>query len=328
MGKILCKWQACGREVGASTDAHDRQGVGVLAVLAKKLSEISQSNQDYLNTLLQKLLGLLEGRFSRFVDEQIKAIEETKVKINKRKGVISFFRVFPAFLTAIENMVRGLDSTLALRRMIDREYDRILKCMFDSLMIIAREHPAVGVGSGSADPEDKEALNFHILLIENMNHFLEETDTQGLDILEEWKDQANTEYHEHMAMYLNAVMRRPLGKLLDYLENIEAQMQTGKSPTAIARQPSNDKAVFNKVLSSYDAKEVRKGIEALRKRVEKHFGDADDPALSRALVAKVTSECERFYLEVEKRIGQVTTDVYGGDVPFEWPRTEVKTTFR
>ncbi|KHN99026.1 Exocyst complex, component Exoc1 [Metarhizium album ARSEF 1941] len=305
------------------------QGVGVLAVLEKKLSEISQSNQDYLNTLLQKLHSLLEGRFSKFVEEQIKAIEETKVKINKRKGVISFFRVFPAFMTAVENMMSGLGGNLALRRMIDREYDRILKSMFDSLMVIARERPAVvGVSTGPADPEDKEALNFHILLIENMNHFLEETDTRGLDVLEEWKDQANTEYHEHMDMYLSAVIRRPLGKLLDYLENIEAQIQTGKSPTAIARQPSNDKAIFNKILGSFDSKEVRKGVEALRKRVEKHFGDADDPALSRALVAKVTSECEKFYLNVETRIGQVTTDVYGGDVPFEWPRADVKLAFR
>lgn len=305
-----------------------RQGVGVLAVLEKKLSDISQSNQDFLNTLLQKLHGLLEGRFSKFVEEQIKAIEETKVKINKRKGVISFFRVFPAFMAAVENMVSGLDPNLALRRMIDREYDRILKCMFDSLMVIARELPAGGVASATADLEDKEALNFHILLIENMNHFLEDTDTRGLEVVEEWKDQANTEYHEHMGMYLNAVMRRPLGKLLDYLENIEAQIQTGKSPTSIARQASNDRSIFNKILSNYDAKEVRKGIEALRKRVEKHFGDADDPALSRTLVAKVTADCEKFYLDVESRIGKVTTDVYGGDVSFEWPRADVQTAFR
>ncbi|OAQ82353.1 Exocyst complex component Sec3 [Purpureocillium lilacinum] len=304
------------------------QGIGVLAVLEKKMSEMAQSNQDYLNTLLQRLHSLLEGRFHKFVDEQIRAIEETKVKINKRKGVISFIRVFPAFMTAVENMLVGLDSNLALRRTIDREYDRILKSMFDSLMVIAREHPAAGVASGAADPEDKEALNFHILLIENMNHFIEDTDTRGLEVLEDWKEQASREYHEHMGLYLNAVMRRPLGKLLDHLENIEAQIQTGKSPTAIAGQPSNSKLIFNKILSYYDSKEVRKGIEALRKRVEKHFGDADDPALSRGLVQNVTRECETFYNEVESRIGRVTTDVYGGEVAFEWPRADVKAAFR
>ena len=50
--------------------------------------------------------------------------------------------------------------------------------MFESLLVIARENPAVAATSGNADPEDKEALNFHILLIENMNHFVEETDTR------------------------------------------------------------------------------------------------------------------------------------------------------
>lgn len=304
------------------------QGVGVLATMEKKLGEISQSNQDFLNTLLQKMHGHLDGRFKKFVDEQIRAIEDTKVKIKKRKGVISFIRVFPTFSAAVENMLVGIDPNLSARRTIDREYDRLLKTMFDSLMVIARENPAVSVTNGSADPEDKEALNFHILLIENMNHFLEETDTRGLDVLEEWKEQANTTYYEHMGLYLNAVMRRPLGKVLEHLENMEAQLQSGKSAGSIAAQPSNSKTVFNKVLGNYDAKEVRKGIEALRKRVEKHFGDADDPALSRGLVIKVLTECEQFYEEVESRIGRVTTDVYGGDVLFEWPRAEVKAAFR
>lgn len=267
-------------------------------------------------------------RFKKFVDEQIRAIEETKVKISKRKGVISFIRIFPAFSAAVENMLAGVDANLASRSTIDREYDRLLKTMFDSLMVIARENPGVSVTSGSADPEDKEALNFHILLIENMNHFTEETDTRGLDVLEEWKDQANATYDEHMNLYLNAVMRRPLGKVLEHLENMEAQLQSGKSAPTIAAQPSNSKMVFNKVLGNYDSKEVRKGIEALRKRVEKHFGDADDPALSRGLVAKVLSECERFYENVERRIGDVTTNVYGGDVLFEWPRADVKAAFR
>ncbi|KAF5662073.1 component of exocyst complex [Fusarium heterosporum] len=304
------------------------QGIGVLAILEKYAAEVGQSNQEYLNTLLQKLHGHLEVRFKKFVDEQLRAIEETKVKISKRKGVISFIRIFPLFSAAVENMLVGVDATLAARGTIDREYDRILKTMFDSLMVIARENPAVSVTNGAADPEDKEALNFHILLIENMNHFTEEIDTRGLDVLEEWKEKANTTYLEHLNLYLNAVMRRPLGKILEHLENMETQLQTGKSPAAIAAQPSNSKTVFNKVLSNYDAKEIRKGIEALRKRVEKHFGDADDPALSRGLVLKVLGECENFYEKVERRVGAVTTDIYGGDILFEWPRADVKTAFR
>ncbi|KAK0739072.1 exocyst complex component Sec3-domain-containing protein [Apiosordaria backusii] len=345
------------------------QGVGILATLERKMADMSQSNQDFLNNLLQKLHGNLEVKFKKFVDDQIRAIEETKVKIKKRKGVIHFIRIFPQFSTAVENMLANVDPNLGVRRMVDREYDRILKSMFDSLKVIARENPAMGGGgvataaaiANSADPEDKEALNFHILLIENMNHYLEEVDnSRQLEVLDDWKEQAQQELQEHMGLYLNAVMRRPLGKLLEYLENIEAQLAGGKSPAGIAAQPSNSKTTFNKVLGGYDGKEVRKGIEALRKRVEKHFGDDDSgpgaggkssdtlsvssgvsghhslklgggggggSGSNSGLVMKVLRECEKFYGEVEMRIGRVTTDVYGGDVLFEWPRGEVKAAF-
>ena len=133
-----------------------------------------------------------------------------------------------------------------------------------------------------------------------------------------------------LSSYINAVMRRPLGRLLEYLENIEAQLSSGKTPGMIAAQPSNSKTTFNKVLGGYDGKEVRKGIETLRKRVEKHFGvdsGAEDAAQAKGLVGKVLKECERFYGDVEIRIGKITTDVYGGDVLFEWPRGEVKSAF-
>ncbi|ROV90180.1 hypothetical protein VSDG_08784 [Cytospora chrysosperma] len=300
------------------------QGIGVMAVLERKLADIQQSNQDFLNSALQKVHGNLLVKFGKFVEEQIRAIEDTKVKINKRKGVITFMRVFPPFSMAVENMLVGVDPNLNIRRTVDREYDRILKSMFDSLKVIARENPAVGVAAAGsmADPEDKEALNYHILLIENMNHYIEEVDTRDLETLGKWKGNAQAEFNEHMGLYLDAVMRRPLGKLLDTLENIEGQLKSGKSASAIASQPSNSKATFDKVLLHYDAREVKKGIESLRKRVEKHFDE------NHALAVTVTKACERYYYDVEQRIGRIVTELYGGDVLAEWPRLEVKNAFR
>ncbi|KAF3761495.1 hypothetical protein M406DRAFT_99819 [Cryphonectria parasitica EP155] len=300
------------------------QGVGVMASIERKLADIAQSNQEFLNTVLQKVHGNLTGKFKRFVEDQIRAIEETKVKISKRKGVIAFMRVFPPFSMAVENMLVGIDPNLNVRRTIDREYDRILKSMFDSLKVIARENPAIGnTASGAgADPEDKEALNYHILLIENMHHYIEEVDTHGLETLERWKLAAQAEQDEHISRYLDAVMRRPLGKLLDQIENIEDQLKNGRPPAMIAMQASNNKATFDKVLLHYDAREVRKGIEALRKRVEKHFDE------SPRLAGIITMTCEGYYGEVDQRIGKIVTEVYGGETLVEWPRMEVKNAFR
>ena len=218
---------------------------------------------------------------------------------------------------------------LEIRETVNHAYARVNKAMFESLKVIARENPSAQ--TAGADPEDKEALNYQILLIENMNHYLEEVDARSNPVLEDWKQSAAQEMEEHMSLYLGAVIRRPLGKLLDFLESTESLVlsrQPGEPASTISGMPSHSKSTFRKVLAGYDSKEIRKGIETLKRRVEKHFGDADDPGLSRGLVAKVVQNCEKYYEKVEDRILTISRDVYDGDVIAEFNRGDVSTAFR
>ena len=59
-------------------------------------------------------------------------------------------------------------------------------------------------------------LNYHVLIIENMNHYITEVDDGGRQggVLAEWKGKAETERREAMDGYVGQVIRRPLGKLL------------------------------------------------------------------------------------------------------------------
>jgi hypothetical protein len=200
-----------------AVQADPLQGVGILGAVDKKLVDIEDSNQDFLTRNLQKIHERLKGLFNRFLDEQIRAIEDTKVKIKKRKGVIAFMKTFPHFSAAIENMLPAASDRgdqLEVRRMVNDAYQRMNKAMFESLKVIAKESPTVTASQGQSDPEDKEALNYHILLIENMNHYMEEVDARDDSVLETWKAKAHDEYSEHMNLYVEAVIRRPLGKLL------------------------------------------------------------------------------------------------------------------
>ncbi|PSN73506.1 hypothetical protein BS50DRAFT_514854 [Corynespora cassiicola Philippines] len=305
------------------------QGVGILYAVDRKLLDIEDSNQDFLTRTLQKVHERLTGLFARFVDEQIRAIEDTKVKIKKRKGVIAFMKTFPHFSMAIENMLPSSEETdqLEIRRMVDDAYQKINKAMFESLKVIAKEPPTVMATQGQADPEDKEALNYHILLIENMNHYIEEVDARSDSVLIDWKSKAAAELHEHMSLYVDAVIRRPLGKLLEFVESTETLL-TATSPQAISQRSSHSRSVFKKLVHSYDAKEIRKGIEALKKRVDKHFGDADDPSISRDLVFKVLKECETRYGDVYDRTIRINQDVYAGEVEMDWGPSEVTAAFR
>lgn len=277
---------------------------------------------------MQRIHNRLVTLFNKFLDDQIRAIEETKVKIKKRKGVIAFIRIFPSFSTALETMLASADD-LEVRQIVNKAYIRINKAMFESLKVIARENPSAQ--TAGADPEDKEALNYQILLIENMYHYLEEVDARSNTVLEDWKHNALQEMEEHMGLYIGAVIRRPLGKLLDTLESTESLMssrQPGDSFLKISAMPSHSKSTFAKVLASYDSKEIRKGIDALKRRVEKHFGDADEPGLSRNLVSKVLLSCEKFYEKIEERILTISRDVYDGEPVVEWTRPDVSQAFK
>lgn len=294
------------------------------------MTDLDDTNQEFIIHSLQKVHSRLMGLFNRFVDEQIRGIEDTKVKINKRKGVISFMRVFPQFSTAVENMLVGPSGDFCdIRVAINDAYDRINRAMWESLKFIAKEAPGQppAVAAGAGDPEDKEILNYHILLIENMNHYIEEVDVHTLPVLERWLDRAHQDYGEHMKLYLDAVIHRPLGKLLDFIHSLETLQASGNSGD-IATRASHSRMVAKKVFSSYDSKELKRGIELLKKRVEKHFGDADDPGLSRSLVIKVLRECEQRYEDAYDRTRRIIDTVYEGQLDLDWRKDEVAAMFR
>ncbi|KAF9885772.1 hypothetical protein FE257_012354 [Aspergillus nanangensis] len=307
------------------------QGIGILFALEKAISDLDDTSQDFIIHSLQKIHARLIGLFNRFVDDQIRGIEDTKVKVNKRKGVISFMRVFPNFSAAIENMLASPSQEFFdIRISVNDAYDRMNRAMWESLKFIAKEAPGqtAGMTTASGDPEDKEVLNYHILLIENMNHYIEDVDVRGLPVLERWRDRAHQDMQEHLKLYLDAVIHRPLGRLLDFVESAERLMAGGGNPSDIASRPSHSRSVAKKVLTTYDIKEIRRGVELLKKRVEKHFGDADDPGLSRSLVLKVVRECEGRYTEAYDRTRRVLHLVYEGQLELEWRMEEVMAMFK
>jgi exocyst complex component 1 len=203
------------------------QGVGVMACLSKHHYHLQESSQEFLVQLIESLRARLENMFAKFVEEQVRAIEDTKVKFKKRKGVIGFMKVFPHFALGVENTFasvgrqdydREADSLADVRKRLDDAYSRINQAMFDSLKVIAKEGPSAAPHpsrTGTEDPEDKELLNYHVMIIENMNHYITEVDDGGKEgVLAEWKGKAEMERKEAMDAYIGQVIRRPLGKIL------------------------------------------------------------------------------------------------------------------
>jgi len=100
---------------------------------------------------------------------------------------------------------------------------------------------------------------------------------------------------------------------------------------AVAAKPSHSRSTAKRVVAANDSKEIRRGIETLRKRIEKHFGEADDEALSQKLVGLVCSECEREYNHVLERLQNLCQEVYSQEekpVEIEWTKEDNVAAFR
>lgn len=304
------------------------QGVGVLVVLERKIHDLETTSQEFLVRTLRTVHTRLIGLFNKFLDEQIRAIEDTKVKIKKRKGVIGFSRIFPSFSLSLETMLSSADD-LDIRETVNNAYARIIRTMFECLKVIARENP-IAAQPGVNDPEDKEALNYEVLLIQNMNHFVEEVDARQNLVLQEWKGKAVAEMDEHMDLYVTAMIRRPLGKLLTTLESAESvvlSLPAGTPPSSIIAMPSHSRSTFSKGIVDYDQKFVRRKAEDLKKRVEKHFGESDEPG-SYQIITKVLQQCEQRYASIEERVKKISREVYDGEISLEWTHADIAPAFR
>jgi exocyst complex component 1 len=106
-----------------------------------------------------------------------------------------------------------IDTSLDIRETVNEAYEKISNTMFDSLQAIAKDttshHP-----SGTKDDDDKELLNSHISMIENMHYYRETVDDRVNKVLMNFKSKAQTLFVEHLGLYLKIIVRRPLGRLL------------------------------------------------------------------------------------------------------------------
>ena len=311
-----------------------RQAVGLMFSIETRKADLADSDQEYITSVLDRIHTKVEKDFLDFIEDQIRAIRSQMVKINKRKGVVAFMRTFPIFAANIETMLSPPQAEHSeVRGLVNDVYVKINKAMFDTLKIIAKHEGVVlggqrPQGQAGADTEDKDILNYHILLIENMNHYVEGVDPKGNSTLIEWSGVAAKEMAEHMDSYLSAVIRRPLGKLLDFIESTESLMAgLSDRPSSIANKASHQRSNFKKLLSNYDSKEVARGIDTLKKRINKHFGEADEPSLSHGLINKVFKECSERYLGVHDRISRIIAEVYEGGLDIEFKRGDVTRAF-
>lgn len=303
---------------------------GLLTAISVLKKEVEASNQDYLNQLLNRLYDKVIAIWNQFISRQLATIGSTMISIKKRNGPVFFVKVFPAFCKMIEQDIKnevpaGVSvKELGVRAIVDKSYDQLGKTMIHTLQRTAKERsnlmqqqpqgtrnsvigqPGNITEGFVSDYEDKELLNYHILMIENttvMNEGLEPFEHNN-SVLHGLYQLTQTTLRNEMDLYVKFLMYRPVGKFRSFVDDVESVYKKNANDNP-ATKPGLSRSSLKKLLLGYDVKELRKGLELLHKRIEKHFGDLvvddagnigqTDTAFQRRLISKTWKFVEAEY---------------------------------
>ncbi|KAF9972698.1 hypothetical protein BGZ73_004167 [Actinomortierella ambigua] len=244
------------------------QSAGMLVAVERTQKQYVETDQVHINSMLSQLHTKLVGLYDKYVEEQLKLIEETKHK-TKRKGILPFMRTFPRFAERMESLLEGQEQTTPeTRKLITQSYDRIIRAMFESTESVAKE---------TLDFDDKEQGS-HVVNIENMHHFVTELRNRKIQGLDNYVKYAKSSYDRHLDIYIHAMVRRSVGKMLDFFDGVEGLIKT-KATEDVAFHLSYNKQALKKVVNSFPTSAIRKDLAYLYKKVEKHFASDEDGSL-------------------------------------------------
>src|ERR1700733_658798 len=123
--------------------------------------------------------------------------------------------------------------------------------------------------------------------------------------------------------------------LQDYFEGVERLLKT-TAPTEVVSNNSYNKSSLKKVVKEFTAKDVRKHVDALFKRVEKHFTEASEVTTGESsgitpgtVLVGVWKACEEELLRVTEIFAKRITQCYANaGVSLEYSVADVEAAFR
>ena len=177
--------------------------------------------------------------------------------------------------------------------------------------------------------------------------FIVETSKMENASLVTFSQRAESIYDENLNAYVKMVLRRPFSKLIvsslfrclypfhrspqDFFDAVDRLASS--NPNDLTGNSTYNKSALRKVVKEYTSKDIRKHIDLLFKRVEKHFTEGSDKtttedATSGTVLAGVWKACEEELLRLLNRFSKRIAQSYSGTgITLDFTASDIEAAF-
>ncbi|KAM6938092.1 exocyst complex component 1 isoform 2-T2 [Lycodopsis pacificus] len=237
----------------------------------------------YLSTTLGNVLVTVKRNFDKCISAQIRQMEEVKISKKSKVGILLFVTGFEEFAELAETIFRNAER----RGDLDKAYVKLIRAVFVNVEKVANE--------SQKTPRD-------VVMMENFHHIFSTLSRLKISCLEAERREAKHKYTDHLQSYVINSLGQPLEKLNHFFEGVEARVAQGVREEEVSYQLAFNKQELRKVIKEYPGKEVKKGLDNLYKKVDKHL--CEEESLLQVVWHSMQDEFIRQYKHFEDLIGR------------------------
>uniref|UniRef100_A0A4W5NQH1 Exocyst complex component 1 n=1 Tax=Hucho hucho TaxID=62062 RepID=A0A4W5NQH1_9TELE len=237
----------------------------------------------YLSTTLGNVLVTVKRNFDKCISGQIRQMEEVKISKKSKVGILPFVTGFEEFAELAETIFRNAER----RGDLDKAYVKLIRAVFTNVEKVANE--------SQKTPRD-------VVMMENFHHIFSTQSRLKISCLETERREAKHKYTDHLQSYVINSLGQPLEKLNHFFEGVEARVAQGVREEEVSYQLAFNKQELRKVIKEYPGKEVKKGLDNLYKKVDKHL--CEEESLLQVVWHSMQDEFIRQYKHFEGLIGR------------------------
>ncbi|XP_042208281.1 exocyst complex component 1-like [Homarus americanus] len=244
------------QQLASFINTYDRADSYCCLYIYVRLSEHVLTAEDtgsFLCTTFGSCLVQAKRNFDRFMNSQLQSIQECRVA-RKKCGIIPFIINFEEFAKTAESVFKKSER----RADLDKWYVRLVLAMFEYIPRVASEHQRT-------PPEVIKMENYHVL-----HQLMFQLKLPGMDTQ---KKEAKQRYQEALSAYVTQYFGRPLEKLNQFFDGVTNKVASGVKESEVGYQLAFSKQELRKVIKEYPGKEVKRGLDQLYKKVEKHLSE-------------------------------------------------------